>query len=236
MKIPTIALTTLALLAATHTDAFAPRTTNTKASPDIAAASSSALFTATVSSAARVGVDLGLVYTPVAPFGKNAPETALGADAKKVLGGKGANLAEMSELGLSVPPGFTITTECCDRYCGGWDKSLPSALWEEIVKSIDAVQDEMNSEFGSPENPLLLSVRSGAAISMPGMVRQLYLVFVVRMGPANVLVDLCFALVKSSFRGSKWYGLSNLIVVCLLIWNLTRMFLCFFIGVRWIPY
>ena len=70
-------------------------------------------------------------------------------------------------------PGFTITTECCDRYCndGSWNKLLPKPLWEEIVRSIDAVQDEIQSEFGSPENPLLLSVRSGAAISMPGMVR-----------------------------------------------------------------
>jgi len=86
------------------------------------------------------------------------------------------NLAEMSELGLSVPPGFTITTECCDRYCNdaSWDKGLPEPLWEVIVSSIDGVQDEMQSEFGSPENPLLLSVRSGAAISMPGMVSIKY--------------------------------------------------------------
>jgi len=119
--------------------------------------------------------DLGLVYNPIAPFGggttttKNKSNTLAEDDAKKILGGKGANLAEMSELGLSVPPGFTVTTECCDKYCNEWNKELPETLWKRIVSSIDAVEKEMKSEFGSPENPLLLSVRSGAAISMPGM-------------------------------------------------------------------
>ncbi|KAL3931663.1 MAG: hypothetical protein SGARI_004150, partial [Bacillariaceae sp.] len=75
----------------------------------------------------------------------------------------------MSGYGLAVPPGFTITTECCSRYCDDWNQELPSSLMQQIVDSLTAVEDEMNSEFGSPENPLLLSVRSGAAISMPGM-------------------------------------------------------------------
>jgi hypothetical protein len=190
MKIHTIALSTIVLLAGTNTHAFAPRKTvttpfaaqklSTSTSMSISTRSTpstktkTALFTATVSdAAAKIAADLGLIYTPIAPFGKGAPDPNLGSDAKKVLGGKGANLAEMSELGLSVPPGFTITTECCDRYCNddSWNKGLPVPLWEEIVHSIDAIQDEMQSEFGSPENPLLLSVRSGAAISMPGMVR-----------------------------------------------------------------
>ena len=189
MKVHTIALSTIVLLAGTSTHAFAPRktvvqklSTSTISTSTITNATANtitkntALFTAATISdttAAKVGVDLGLIYTPVAPFGKCAPDPKLGTDAKKALGGKGANLAEMSELGLSVPPGFTITTECCDRYCNddSWNKGLPKPLWEEIVHSIDAVQDEMQSEFGSPQNPLLLSVRSGAAISMPGMVR-----------------------------------------------------------------
>eukprot|EP00584_Thalassiosira_punctigera_P004765 CAMPEP_0172543998 /NCGR_PEP_ID=MMETSP1067-20121228/14254_1 /TAXON_ID=265564 ORGANISM="Thalassiosira punctigera, Strain Tpunct2005C2" /NCGR_SAMPLE_ID=MMETSP1067 /ASSEMBLY_ACC=CAM_ASM_000444 /LENGTH=955 /DNA_ID=CAMNT_0013330493 /DNA_START=156 /DNA_END=3023 /DNA_ORIENTATION=+ len=178
MKVTSIALSALLLIAAgTHTHAFAPKTTTgvTKSSSikvvqPIVSAKSTALFTATAPiNAARVATELGLDYTPIAPFGKGATSPDLGGDAKKVLGGKGANLAEMSELGLSVPPGFTITTECCDRYCGDWNESLPPALWESIVASIDGVQDAMRSEFGSPENPLLLSVRSGAAISMPGM-------------------------------------------------------------------
>mmetsp|Transcript_8536 Transcript_8536/g.17804 ORF Transcript_8536/g.17804 Transcript_8536/m.17804 type:complete len:617 (+) Transcript_8536:76-1926(+) len=184
MKIPSIAISTIVVLAGTNTNAFAPRKTVISApaaahAPQRPIASTesasvkteTSLFSATVSSATEVGKELGLMYTPIAPFGKGAPDSNLGGDAKRVLGGKGANLAEMSELGLSVPPGFTITTECCDRYCndGSWNKLLPKPLWEEIVRSIDAVQDEIQSEFGSPENPLLLSVRSGAAISMPGM-------------------------------------------------------------------
>jgi len=171
MKIQTIALSAIALMAGIHTHAFAPRKTSTT-TPSIGDSHSptkTTLFTATVSNAAKVAADLGLVYTPVAPFGKGAPDPNLGGDAKKVLGGKGANLAEMSELGLSVPPGFTITTECCDCYCKDWNKGLPEPLWEEIIHSIDAVEEEMRSKFGSAENPLLLSVRSGAAISMPGM-------------------------------------------------------------------
>jgi pyruvate,orthophosphate dikinase len=72
----------------------------------------------------------------------------------------------MSEYGLAVPPGFTITTECCSRYCDDWQQALPNTLMQQIVDSLTAVEEEMNSKFGSPENPLLLSVRSGAAISM----------------------------------------------------------------------
>lgn len=173
MKVTSIALGAVLLLAAgTHTHAFAPGLTRSSSSSsssiqNVPTKSTTALFTATIETA--VASDLGLQYTPIAPFGKGAPSPDLGSDAKKILGGKGANLAEMSELGLSVPPGFTITTECCDRYCGDWNKALPLELWESIVASIDGVQDAMQSEFGSPENPLLLSVRSGAAISMPGM-------------------------------------------------------------------
>ncbi|KAG7363534.1 pyruvate phosphate dikinase [Nitzschia inconspicua] len=132
------------------------------------------IFTATSSSSSSLNEDLQIVqtqlrleYAPISPFGKNAGPPLAGG--KHILGGKGANLAEMSELGLSVPPGFTITTECCDKYCNEWDQTLPPELWNQIVASLTAVEHEMNSQFGSPENPLLLSVRSGAAISMPGM-------------------------------------------------------------------
>lgn len=181
MKINPIALSAVLLFATgTNTNAFAPpkpgsvpAQTLSFSSPqrETIANTKTTLFSATVSNAAQVGSELRLEYTPIAPFGKGAPDPNLGKDAKRILGGKGANLAEMSELGLSVPPGFTITTECCDRYCfdGEWNKSLPKPLWEEIVHSIDAVEDEMQSRFGSLEDPLLLSVRSGAAISMPGM-------------------------------------------------------------------
>lgn len=75
----------------------------------------------------------------------------------------------MSAIGLSVPPGFTISTECCDAFCSHWDQSLPPAIWEEALESLKTIESAMGCEYGSPENPLLLSVRSGAAISMPGM-------------------------------------------------------------------
>jgi pyruvate,orthophosphate dikinase len=80
----------------------------------------------------------------------------------------------MSQLKLSVPPGFTISTECCDKFCNdkSWNQSLPKLLWDEVVRCIGVVESEMEKEFGNPENPLLLSVRSGAAISMPGMVSK----------------------------------------------------------------
>ena len=76
----------------------------------------------------------------------------------------------MTSIGLAVPPGFTITAECCHHYCSDWNNTLPDVVWEQVVASLSTIEDEMNSKFGSPENPLLLSVRSGAAISMPGMV------------------------------------------------------------------
>jgi pyruvate,orthophosphate dikinase len=86
---------------------------------------------------------------------------------KELLGGKGANLAEMtSVLGLPVPPGFTITTEACRAYLdGGW----PAKLDAELTKAIRKVEREMGKQLGDPDDPLLVSVRSGAKFSMPGM-------------------------------------------------------------------
>jgi pyruvate,orthophosphate dikinase len=96
-----------------------------------------------------------------------------GSHSKALLGGKGANLAGMSELGLSVPPGFTITTEVCSAFhrgSGGQEqKVLPAGVWEEILKNIVALEKTTGKGFGSSADPLLVSVRSGAAISMPGM-------------------------------------------------------------------
>jgi pyruvate,orthophosphate dikinase len=88
-------------------------------------------------------------------------------DLKDLLGGKGANLAEMtSVLGLPVPPGFTITTEACVAYLeDGW----PEGLDDEIAEHVDRLEQAMGRRFGDPEDPLLLSVRSGAKFSMPGM-------------------------------------------------------------------
>jgi pyruvate, orthophosphate dikinase len=90
------------------------------------------------------------------------------AKMKNLLGGKGANLAEMSNLGLPVPPGFTITTEVCTYfYANG--HSYPSDLAKQVDEAVELVGKRMGKKFGDPKNPLLVSVRSGARISMPGM-------------------------------------------------------------------
>ena len=87
---------------------------------------------------------------------------------KKLLGGKGASLCEMTRLGLPVPPGFVITAEVCDKYYQN-NKKLPRSLMSEVRKNIGKIQKRTGKKFGSGENPLIVSVRSGAAISMPGM-------------------------------------------------------------------
>lgn len=87
---------------------------------------------------------------------------------KMLLGGKGANLAEMCRIGLSVPPGMTITTETCKGYNDNGQK-LPDGVWEDILEGLTKIEEAFGCKLGDVENPLLLSVRSGAAISMPGM-------------------------------------------------------------------
>ncbi|CAI9765901.1 unnamed protein product [Fraxinus pennsylvanica] len=99
-------------------------------------------------------------------FGKGRSEGNKGM--KSLLGGKGANLAEMASIGLSVPPGLTISTEACQEY-QQIGKKLPQGLWEEILEGLKIVEDDMGASLGDPSKPLLLSIRSGAAISMPGM-------------------------------------------------------------------
>ncbi len=90
------------------------------------------------------------------------------ASMRNLLGGKGANLCEMAQLGLPVPPGFIITTEAClDYYDRG--HQLPEGLWEDVVEQVDWLNQAIGREFGSVANPLLVSVRSGARVSMPGM-------------------------------------------------------------------
>ncbi|WCJ23628.1 Pyruvate phosphate dikinase chloroplastic [Euphorbia peplus] len=99
-------------------------------------------------------------------FGKGRSEG--NKSMKSLLGGKGANLAEMASIGLSVPPGLTISTEACHEY-QLTGKKLPDDLWEEILEGLQIVEKDMGASLGDPSKPLLLSVRSGAAISMPGM-------------------------------------------------------------------
>ncbi len=89
-------------------------------------------------------------------------------DIKGLLGGKGANLAEMVKLGIPVPPGFTVTTEACNAYLstGG---TLPQGLWDQELEALLKIEEAVGKTFGDPENPLLVSCRSGAKFSMPGM-------------------------------------------------------------------
>ena len=99
-------------------------------------------------------------------FGDSGAEG--GADRKNLLGGKGAGLAEMSHLGLPVPPGFTITTEACS-YFYTHGKSFPADLREQVECALAGIERSLDARFGDPDNPLLVSVRSGARVSMPGM-------------------------------------------------------------------
>ncbi len=97
-----------------------------------------------------------------------ADQTEGKAEMRELLGGKGANLAEMANLGINVPPGFTITTEACTYYFKK-KKKLPPALWNEVLDNLKTLEKVMGKEFGGKEEPLLVSVRSGSRASMPGM-------------------------------------------------------------------
>ncbi|MBC7075305.1 MAG: pyruvate, phosphate dikinase [Syntrophomonadaceae bacterium] len=90
------------------------------------------------------------------------------SDMRLLLGGKGANLAEMTRIGLPVPPGFTITTEACIEYLN-FDRTFPEGMLENVFEALAILEKKTGRKFGDRENPLLVSVRSGAAISMPGM-------------------------------------------------------------------
>jgi pyruvate,orthophosphate dikinase len=103
---------------------------------------------------------------PIYLFAKDRTEG--NASMKELLGGKGANLAEMTNLGIPVPPGFTISTEQCKAFNEN-DNQLPPGLWDEVEKYMGRLEEEMGRKFGDPSAPLLVSVRSGAATSMPGM-------------------------------------------------------------------
>ncbi|TWU65943.1 Pyruvate, phosphate dikinase [Crateriforma conspicua] len=103
-------------------------------------------------------------------FGKTKTEGKKAT--KAVLGGKGKNLAEMTSIGLPVPPGFTITTEVCDAYYKA-GKKLPNGLMDDVHKAVKLLEKELKKSFGDDSNPLLVSVRSGAAVSMPGMMNTI---------------------------------------------------------------
>src|SRR6187402_331189 len=90
------------------------------------------------------------------------------ASMRDLLGGKGAGLAEMTIAGLPVPPGFTITTEACNDYFDAGEQ-LPEGLWDDVRDAVRDVERQTGKGFGNADNPLLVSVRSGAKFSMPGM-------------------------------------------------------------------
>lgn len=102
---------------------------------------------------------------------------------KRLLGGKGANLAEMSLMGLPVPPGFTVSTEACAWY-NEHDEHWPDDLMKQVLKGVEHVEKAMGAKFGDPSNPLLVSVRSGAESSMPGMMDT-----VLNLGINDAVVD-----------------------------------------------
>jgi pyruvate,orthophosphate dikinase len=87
---------------------------------------------------------------------------------RALLGGKGANLAEMTRIGVPVPPGFTITTQACNAFMAKGGK-FPQGMWNQVIKALDATETQAGKRFGDPRNPLLVSCRSGAKFSMPGM-------------------------------------------------------------------
>ena len=103
-------------------------------------------------------------------FGKKKTEGK--GKSKILLGGKGTNLAEMTSIGLPVPPGFTITTEVCDAFYKSGEK-LPTGLMDQVNKAVSLLEKELGKKFGDDANPLLVSVRSGAAVSMPGMMNTI---------------------------------------------------------------
>jgi pyruvate,orthophosphate dikinase len=103
------------------------------------------------------------VYT----FGNGKAEGK--ADMRNLLGGKGANLAEMNLIGVPVPPGFTITTDVCNEYFEKGKADVVALLKDDVERSVKHIETLMNSKFGDSANPLLVSVRSGARASMPGM-------------------------------------------------------------------
>src|SRR5208282_3216866 len=91
---------------------------------------------------------------------------------KDVLGGKGAGLAEMSKAGVPVPPGFTISTEVCNIYFQNGNQ-VPSEINNQVLKALGKLQKQIGKKLGDPKNPLLVSVRSGAKFSMPGMMNTI---------------------------------------------------------------
>jgi pyruvate, orthophosphate dikinase len=129
-------------------------------------------------------------------FGNENSEGKAGM--KDLLGGKGANLAEMASLGIQVPPGFTISTEACVYYFQH-KNTFPAKLWDEILARLKDLEKTLDKKFGDPVNPLLVSVRSGARVSMPGMMDT-----VLNLGLNDIAVK---GLAKST--KNEWFALDS---------------------------
>ena len=107
-----------------------------------------------------------------------------GAELKNLLGGKGANLAEMAKIGIPVPPGFTLTTEMCNFYTENGEDKLKELIWEDVRSEVAVVEETLDKKFGDSKDPLLFSVRSGARQSMPGMMDT-----VLNLGLNDIIVE-----------------------------------------------
>ena len=116
------------------------------------------------------------------------------ADMRELLGGKGANLAEMTNIGLPVPQGFTITTEACTQYYED-GREINDEIMGQINEHIEKMEQITGKKFGDMENPLLVSVRSGARASMPGIVSGILMVFMPTISTFAIaeLLDYCSA-------------------------------------------
>jgi pyruvate,orthophosphate dikinase len=115
-------------------------------------------------------------------------------DVRGLLGGKGANLADMTRLGIPVPPGFTVTTEACNAYLQA-DYTFPEGMWEQELAAIHTIEASTGKKFGDPHNPLLVSCRSGARFSMPGMMDTILNIGMnddVAAGMVTLTGDACF--------------------------------------------
>src|SRR3712207_7526580 len=106
------------------------------------------------------------------------------AEMRELLGGKGANLAEMNRIGVPVPPGFTITTEVCTEYYERGREAVVNDLKQDLIGAVHHIEEIMGFRFGDIENPLLVSVRSGSLASMPGMMDT-----ILNLGLNDTVVD-----------------------------------------------
>ena len=115
------------------------------------------------------------------------------ADMKELLGGKGANLAEMNLIGVPVPPGFTITCDVCKIYNEQGREAVVNLIKEDVIKSVHHIESLTGYKFNDPQNPQLVSVRSGAPVSMPGMMDTKWLKRLQRNRVTSVLLGIATA-------------------------------------------